>query len=742
MVTRRKRPNYFILNDGSDDEAPPEDRIQETVESEASEPNSSVNTPAAAEPEILPSESMSQTQVDPILPSWPSSVPRLRSQKRARPAPATAWLWDHFNVTEVNREWIVKRTGKRELTDRDIRCAYIYKTGAQCSWKTSDSQRQTSTSNMKLHLEKLHSIFAPRSQDTSGIQKAQPSIANLLTKKEALSPQELLEKNILRWIIDDKQAFTTIELPSFQQIFQDIPGITLPFRSRSTLKRRLIDSFDTQRQQLKEELAMSCKSIALSVDIWTSKNQLPILGVMGHWLTEDFLYKERVLEFTELQGIHSGENVATAIHTMLSELDLQEKLITITGDNAGNNETMVSELFHGLQDTAVEKDKIQFEGLDSYVRCIAHILNLIVKDILRALKSGNTKEAFAVCDDIQDGKSVPVQSALAKLRILTVWINRSPQRRQSWKEVCKIMNLPGKYIEYDVETRWNSTFRMLDDGLTAKAQIIRFVSFHPELQSFTDNDWSRLSQIHQILAKFNELTLFVSEKRPQISLTVPLYYDLHDLLYESIESQGIFKGLDPDIASAMKEGLKKYEKYYTFMDESEIYYTALVLDPRVKGDLISRELEDKEASDLILEAIRNNLHKKYPPTTSESSRSGPPESTPDLGRSNVESRMLQRLQPLDSSPHVSDIDRYFDTPRVSTVTDTSDPGWLCNWWRLHRDEFPQMAEAARDYLAIPASEVAVERVFNIGRDLLGIRRQSMSGDTLRILMLLDSNISA
>ena len=379
MVTRRKRPNYFILNDGSDDEAPPEDRIQETVESEASEPNSSVNTPAAAEPEILPSESMSQTQVDPILPSWPSSVPRLRSQKRARPAPATAWLWDHFNVTEVNREWIVKRTGKRELTDRDIRCAYIYKTGAQCSWKTSDSQRQTSTSNMKLHLEKLHSIFAPRSQDTSGIQKAQPSIANLLTKKEALSPQELLEKNILRWIIDDKQAFTTIELPSFQQIFQDIPGITLPFRSRSTLKRRLIDSFDTQRQQLKEELAMSCKSIALSVDIWTSKNQLPILGVMGHWLTEDFLYKERVLEFTELQGIHSGENVATAIHTMLSELDLQEKLITITGDNAGNNETMVSELFHGLQDTAVEKDKIQFEGLDSYVRCIAHILNVCQK---------------------------------------------------------------------------------------------------------------------------------------------------------------------------------------------------------------------------------------------------------------------------------------------------------------------------------------------------------------------------
>ncbi|RKF78996.1 hypothetical protein GcC1_050012 [Golovinomyces cichoracearum] len=33
-----------------------------------------------------------------------------------------------------------------------------------------------------------------------------------------------------------------------------------------------------------------------------------------------------------------------------------------------------------------------------------------------------------------------------------------------------------------------------------------------------------------------------------------------------------------------------------------------------------------------------------------------------------------------------------------------------------------MAAAARDYLAIPASEVAVERLFNTGRGLIGLRR--------------------
>jgi hypothetical protein len=62
---------------------------------------------------------------------------------------------------------------------------------------------------------------------------------------------------------------------------------------------------------------------------------------------------------------------------------------------------------------------------------------------------------------------------------------------------------------------------------------------------------------------------------------------------------------------------------------------------------------------------------------------------------------------------------------------------LYNWWRIHKDEYPRMAAAARDYLAIPASEDSVERKFNAGRDLLGIQRFSMKSDTMRMLMLMD-----
>jgi len=43
---------------------------------------------------------------------------------------------------------------------------------------------------------------------------------------------------------------------------------------------------------------------------------------------------------------------------------------------------------------------------------------------------------------------------------------------------------------------------------------------------------------------------------------------------------------------------------------------------------------------------------------------------------------------------------------------------------------------ARDYLAILALEVNIEKLFSLGRDILGIRRFLMSIDTLRTLILL------
>jgi hypothetical protein len=55
---------------------------------------------------------------------------------------------------------------------------------------------------------------------------------------------------------------------------------------------------------------------------------------------------------------------------------------------------------------------------------------------------------------------------------------------------------------------------------------------------------------------------------------------------------------------------------------------------------------------------------------------------------------------------------------------------------VNQYEFPLIAQAVQRYLAIPGSEVDVERLFNVGRDVLGIRRYSMNTETLGLLVLL------
>ena len=70
--------------------------------------------------------------------------------------------------------------------------------------------------------------------------------------------------------------------------------------------------------------------------------------------------------------------------------------------------------------------------------CLAHVINLIVKDVLKTLKSGNADDVDTICDGFdRDGDNTMFTSTLdplARIRILAVWIQRSPERRRLWKK--------------------------------------------------------------------------------------------------------------------------------------------------------------------------------------------------------------------------------------------------------------------------------------------------------------------
>ncbi|KAK9433427.1 hypothetical protein V1505DRAFT_159489 [Lipomyces doorenjongii] len=137
----RRELDYYWLNDGSDEEAESQDRLPSPRLAAQSKVDSSIDYVAS---NVFPEESASQLFTDTSAADTASSI----SQK-SRPRPATDWLWGHFNVTVVPHKQFINRRSKKLEDENEIRCQQ-----PGCAWTTFNSVRGTSTSNMKLHLQK------------------------------------------------------------------------------------------------------------------------------------------------------------------------------------------------------------------------------------------------------------------------------------------------------------------------------------------------------------------------------------------------------------------------------------------------------------------------------------------------------------------------------------------------------------------------------------------------------------
>ena len=84
----------------------------------------------------------------------------------------------------------------------------------------------------------------------------------------------------------------------------------------------------------------------------------------------------------------------------------------------------------------------------------------------------------------------------------------------------------------------------------------------------------------------------------------------------------------------------------------------------------------------------------------------------------------------------SELERWLESETIDFVNTSRDA--VRKWWKEHATEWPKLAAAARDLLAISASEVDVERLFSGCRDEVGMRRHSLKSDTIRVLTLLRS----
>jgi hypothetical protein len=269
---------------------------------------------------------------------------------------------------------------------------------------------------------------------------------------------------------------------------------------------------------------------------------------------------------------------------------------------------------------------------------------------------------------------------------------------------------------------------MINDAFHLSASIAIYAQQSHLTNLIPSNDeWIQLSHIKDILEVFDQMTTSLSQKKPLILNSLAIYYRLYELLNDIIEKKGKFSSFSQDIISAVEEANKKFKKYYDIMDSSDIFYLSATLDPRLKAVWLKDHLKAKHSIvvNQIMEKIKSQYHV-------ESLTHNMPTS-PILNELSY-SALVKRVQ--EQSVPKCDIDQYYNSSPVLSNNMNDDINYVLGWWNSNQKEYPSMSKAARDFLAIPAATVTVERLFNTGRDIIGIRRQNMCSETFKWIMFL------
>lgn len=99
--------------------------------------------------------------------------------------------------------------------------------------------------------------------------------------------------------------------------------------------------------------------------------------VTAHYIDNNWKLHKRILNFCPITS-HKGKDFTSAIAKCLLEWGV-DRVFTMTVDNASPNDVMVRDLFKQF----TRWNTNLMEGKHVHVRCMAHIINLVVQYGLR-----------------------------------------------------------------------------------------------------------------------------------------------------------------------------------------------------------------------------------------------------------------------------------------------------------------------------------------------------------------------
>ena len=87
--------------------------------------------------------------------------------------------------------------------------------------------------------------------------------------------------------------------------------------------------------------------------------------------------QKKILSFRKILHPHDGPSIYDSLTSVFREYEIQSKIFSITFDNASNNKSAINLFVRTIREGPLSEI--------FHVRCICHIINLIVQDGLKLI---------------------------------------------------------------------------------------------------------------------------------------------------------------------------------------------------------------------------------------------------------------------------------------------------------------------------------------------------------------------
>jgi hypothetical protein len=145
------------------------------------------------------------------------------------------------------------------------------------------------------------------------------------------------------------------------------------------------------------------------------------MAITGYYIDVDWNYREVLLGFEPVHGSHTGADLSTILFDLLQTHHLEGRVLTMTTDNASNNNTL-----HDSIKGALETLDLPNGPLIERIPCMAHVIQLSLNELLgkREAVPKNDREEMDWTE--ADGENLPQQEKKPIVDTLNKVSNRSP----------------------------------------------------------------------------------------------------------------------------------------------------------------------------------------------------------------------------------------------------------------------------------------------------------------------------